>query len=130
MEDARLSDAQRSELERVLTAARDRTAARVAALERDFQRIADAVALDTPDDEHDPEGATTAFERAQVAALLDEARAQQVRLDEALEALQAGSYGSCARCGEPIPYERLLARPGTRTCVACAAADGPADSPR
>ncbi|MFE9329129.1 TraR/DksA family transcriptional regulator [Streptomyces sp. NPDC006925] len=31
-------------------------------------------------------------------------------------------YGHCTECGEPIPEERLSARPATTTCVRCAAA--------
>jgi len=33
----------------------------------------------------------------------------------------------CARCGRPIPPERLEALPETRVCVACAAAMGGSD---
>ncbi len=115
-----LTDAERAELDGVLRAASKRTAARVAGLERDFQRIAEAVARDAPDDEHDPEGSTTAFERAQVAALLDDARHRQAMLEKALDGLRAGTYGRCVRCGRTIPFERLLARPGTGVCVRCA----------
>src|SRR5680860_1437898 len=46
-------------------------------------------------DEHDPDGATVAFERAQVAALLTAARAQQSDLDSALDRLRHGL--GCAR---------------------------------
>ncbi|MPQ96712.1 TraR/DksA family transcriptional regulator [Modestobacter sp. I12A-02628] len=72
------------------------------------------------DDEHDPEGATIAFERQQAAALLDQARRRLVEVDEALARAAAGAYGRCAECGGPIGTERLAARPHARTCVACA----------
>jgi len=74
------------------------------------------------DDEHDPEGSTVAFERAQVAALLDEARAHLNDLDHALTRLDAGTYGVCERCTAPIGFERLTAKPAVRSCIACAAA--------
>lgn len=72
------------------------------------------------DDEHDPEGTTIAFERAQVSALLDRARRRVTELDEALERLDAGRYGVCVGCGGPIAPDRLVARPSARTCIDCA----------
>ena len=72
------------------------------------------------DDEHDPEGATLAFERAQTAALLDRVEARIAGLDRALARLAAGTYGRCVRCGEPIGPARLTARPDAETCLRCA----------
>jgi RNA polymerase-binding transcription factor len=40
-------------------------------------------------------------------------------IDEALERLDDGSYGSCARCGRPIPEDRLDAVPYAILCVSC-----------
>jgi DnaK suppressor protein len=98
---------------------RDRTRARIAGLERDLSRLFDATA-DSPDDEHDPEGATIGFERAQVAALLDAARRQLAELDHVAARLASGEVGTCERCGGLIGAERLEARPATRVCVGCA----------
>jgi RNA polymerase-binding transcription factor DksA len=72
-----------------------------------------------PDDEHDPEGATLAFERAQTAALLSQARAHLGDLEEAMERLRAGTFGRCERCGDEIVLERLMARPTAQRCVEC-----------
>lgn len=72
------------------------------------------------DDEHDPEGATIAYEREQVTALLHQARRTRAELEDALARLDQGTYGVCETCGEPIPAGRLEARPGARTCLACA----------
>ncbi len=99
---------------------RDRTELRLAALTRDFAAIVESVAMSPPDDEHDPEGATTAFERQQLAALIDRAREHLVDVDRAGERLRDGTYGGCARCGRPIAPARLEARPTATTCVACA----------
>jgi RNA polymerase-binding transcription factor DksA len=41
-------------------------------------------------------------------------------IDAALARLDAGTYGTCARCRRPIPAGRLLARPRSTTCVTCA----------
>jgi RNA polymerase-binding transcription factor len=76
------------------------------------------------DDEHDPEGQTIAFERAQAAALLEQARARLEDVDAAVVRLNAGTYGICERCEQPIAPERLEARPAARTCISCASLKG------
>src|SRR4051812_46228766 len=42
-------------------------------------------------------------------------------IDAALARIDAGTYGTCARCGTAIPEERLELRPFTATCVGCSA---------
>jgi len=93
---------------------------RVAALEREFAGLAEAASAAGTDDEHDPEGATLAFERQHAAALLEAAREQVAALDDALRRLDEGRYGVCDRCGQPIGAERLAARPAAVTCIRCA----------
>jgi RNA polymerase-binding transcription factor DksA len=105
-----------------LDAERLDTLDRIAALSREFDGIVASSAGVATDDEHDPEGATIAFERAQLAALIDQARGHLAELDDALDRLRQGSYGRCERCGRPIAAERLAARPAARTCITCAAA--------
>jgi DnaK suppressor protein len=103
-----------------LAARRAETLALIEALGHRLTGIIDASEHTTNDDEHDPEGATVAFERAQVAGLLDQARAELRALDAAEERLAAGTYGTCARCGTPIAPERLDALPAVTTCIRCA----------
>lgn len=93
---------------------------RIAALEREFADLAEAAAAAGTDDEHDPEGATLAFERQHAAALLDAAREQLAAIDAAVRRLETGRYGICERCGQPIGAERLAARPAAVTCIRCA----------
>ncbi len=93
---------------------------RVVALEREFAGLAEAASAAGTDDEHDPEGATLAFERQHAAALLEAAREQVAAVDAALARLAAGRYGVCGRCGQPIGTERLAARPAATTCIRCA----------
>ncbi|MEU9033465.1 TraR/DksA C4-type zinc finger protein [Streptomyces sp. NPDC048352] len=103
-----------------LAADRADTLARTAALSRDFEAIVAANALVAVDDEHDPEGASTAFERAHVAALMAQEHEHLEELDRALERLERGAYGQCDLCGQAIPPERLEVRPAATTCVRCA----------
>jgi DnaK suppressor protein len=103
-----------------LARARVETLAQIDALVREFDQVVAAAQSANGDDEHDPEGATIAFERQQVAALLDAARRRLADVDDALARVEAGEYGMCATCGRPIAPERLAARPSARTCMACA----------
>ena len=105
----------------LLLAARADAVRRAAALEREFADLAEAASAGGTDDEHDPEGATLAFERQHTAALLDQAREQVAAIDAALGRLEAGRYGVCERCGQPIGDDRLAARPAALTCIRCAA---------
>ena len=103
---------------------REQTLGQIADLEREFSAIVASAADGSAggDDEHDPEGATVAFERQHIAALLDRARAHLEAIDAALRKADAGSYEICDICGRPIGAERLAARPASLTCVRCAAA--------
>ena len=74
----------------------------IAHLERSFTGIVEATELTSTDDEHDPEGATIAYERAQVSALLRQARDDLVALDDALDRLASGTVPTCAVCSGAI----------------------------
>ena len=110
-----------AELHRLLTVERARTADLIDSLTGNVTSILDATRSTATDDEHDPEGSTIAFERSQASSMLASAQRHLAELDLALTRLAEGSYGQCEHCGEPIPHERLLARPTARTCVPCAA---------
>lgn len=99
---------------------RQRTVAQIESLQHGFDAIVDAAELTSTDDEHDPEGATIAYERAQVSALLSQARDDLLALDATLGRLDHGDALNCTSCQRPIPLERLLALPGASLCVACA----------
>src|SRR5213592_4454137 len=104
----------------LLAAERARTLARLAGLERDFHSIVESAKLTGTDDEHDPEGATVAFERQHLAALVSQARGHLAQIDAAMLRLAEGSYGICERCGVSISEARLAARPVTTLCITCA----------
>ncbi|WP_147916785.1 TraR/DksA family transcriptional regulator [Ruania zhangjianzhongii] len=108
------------ELHRRLVADRERTAALIESLTGNVSSILEATRSSATDDEHDPEGSTIAFERSQASSMLAGAERELAELELALARIAEGSYGRCERCGEPIPQDRLLARPAARTCVPCA----------
>lgn len=118
--------------DRAATVAAERAATveRAAALARQVQGLAEQQAHTTHDDEHDPEGVTIGFERAQLQGLLAGARDEIEALDRAAARLAAGTYGRCGRCGGPIAPERLDALPAAETCIACAGARRRRPGPR
>ena len=103
-----------------LAAERIAAAAQVADLEAQLAALFDASRDSNADDEHDPEGATIGFERAQLQAVLDAARARLTDIDAARLRVATGDYGTCEVCGGPIGAERLDALPATRRCIRCA----------
>ena len=94
--------------------------AEAATLARDLEALFAASRDSNADDEHDPEGATIGFERAQLTALLAAARERIAEVDDALRRVDAGTYGTCEGCGQAIAEERLAVRPFARRCMACA----------
>ena len=58
-------------------------------------------------------------ERDRLLALASSARASLAEMDAALARIDAGTYGMCAACGEPIPDARLEALPEATHCVGC-----------
>ena len=95
---------------------------RIAELEREFAAIVTSAREGSAggDDEHDPEGATVAFERQHIAALAAQAREHLAAIDTALTKIDAGIYEICDMCGGEIGEERLAARPASLICVRCA----------
>jgi DnaK suppressor protein len=49
----------------------------------------------------------------------DRERKLILKIKEALERIEDGSYGECEVCGEDIGFERLEARPVTTQCIDC-----------
>lgn len=103
-----------------LRAARVRAVHQLAQLSRDVGDVVAASRGSNADDEHDPEGATIAFERSQLDSLVRGVREQLSEIDAAEERLAHGTYGLCETCGGPVAAGRLAARPTARTCIGCA----------
>ncbi|HUW63683.1 MAG TPA: TraR/DksA C4-type zinc finger protein [Spirochaetia bacterium] len=70
-------------------------------------------------DNHPADVGSEVFERSKDFSLRENARLTMSAVDEALERLATGRYGTCVSCGTDIPLERLLAVPYTDKCVAC-----------
>ena len=60
---------------------------------------------------------------AVVSALESEAVSELADIEAALQRLEAGTYGVCVSCGEPIGEGRLKVRPAATQCRDCAELD-------
>jgi RNA polymerase-binding protein DksA len=66
--------------------------------------------------------ASQVFEQQRDLALRDRAMQQLELVDAALQRLDAGTFGTCQRCGGPIAEGRLEALPWAAHCIACQSA--------
>ncbi|MDT7547733.1 MAG: hypothetical protein QOE84_127, partial [Actinomycetota bacterium] len=62
---------------------------------------------------------TKTFEREHEMSLANNSRDLLLQVERALARLDAGTYGRCENCGNPIPKARLQAFPRATLCVAC-----------
>lgn len=72
-----------------------------------------------PRSDDDAETGTATFERERTMSLARNARATVVQIDRALARMDAGTYGLCITCEQPIPIERLEAIPQAVECLDC-----------
>jgi RNA polymerase-binding transcription factor len=79
-------------------------------------RLGDSVS-DAGDDQADV-GAKT-YEREHELSLTYNARDLLAQSERALARIEAGTYGSCESCGQPIGKARLKAFPRAILCVSC-----------
>jgi DnaK suppressor protein len=72
-----------------------------------------------PRSDDDAETGTATFERERTMSLARNARQTVIQVDRALARMDAGTYGLCVNCGEPISHERLEAIPQAADCLDC-----------
>jgi RNA polymerase-binding transcription factor DksA len=68
------------------------------------------------------DGAQSEEEQERIALVGEAESAELARVDAALARLDAGTYGTCAACGDPIEPRRLQASPYAVQCAVCAGA--------
>lgn len=59
-------------------------------------------------------------ERGEVDALAGQLLETLREIEDALAKFDAGTYGRCESCGQPIAEARLEAMPAARLCIVCA----------
>jgi DnaK suppressor protein len=70
-------------------------------------------------DQHLADHASEMLDREVDESLEENAEQLVHEIDVALARLDDGTYGTCGRCGQPIPEERLDAVPYATLCVPC-----------
>jgi DnaK suppressor protein len=63
--------------------------------------------------------ATSAYTKEFAYSLSESDRKTLVLIDEALSRLDAGTYGTCVHCAQPVQEKRLEAVPWARHCLDC-----------
>lgn len=92
-----------------LTAERDRLAAHIESLEPSRS--------DSQVDDNFADSGQVAAEQGENQALAAQLRTELEEVELALSKLDAGTYGRCETCGEPISAARLEAMPAARFCI-------------
>jgi RNA polymerase-binding protein DksA len=72
-----------------------------------------------PSDNHPGDLATITLDREIDYTLEENEERVIAAIDEALQRIDDGTYGTCQGCGRPIAAERLEAVPWTTQCIDC-----------
>ena len=68
----------------------------------------------------DEQDVAESYQRSDVDLAVVQMKAETVaRIDAALRRVDAGTYGRCVECEEPIAFERLRALPFALRCTSC-----------
>jgi DnaK suppressor protein len=111
------TDPEISQVRRQLADEADELRTEIGKAESDIaDRLGDSVS-DAGDDQADV-GAKT-YEREHELSLTYNARDLLAQSERALARIEAGTYGSCESCGQPIGKARLKAFPRATLCVSC-----------
>jgi DnaK suppressor protein len=94
------------------------------ALETERARLLEEIgeAVETPDQMtygSQAAAASQVFEQQRDLALRDRSMQHLALVEAAIARLDDGTYGTCVRCGRPIPEGRLEALPWAANCIDC-----------
>jgi RNA polymerase-binding protein DksA len=68
----------------------------------------------------DSEDQATELENQEALEVIEKTETMEIRqLEAALKRISDGTYGTCAKCGEPIDPRRMKALPTAATCISC-----------
>jgi len=102
-----------------LMAERDRLAHEIADLERDSAQTQSDTSGENNYRDHMADQGTATFGKELDMTLEGNARELYEGVLSALARIEAGSFGTCIRCGVDIPVDRLRAMPAAELCITC-----------
>jgi DnaK suppressor protein len=70
-------------------------------------------------DDDPADAGSASFERETAQSLSNHARNLLSQIDDAMRRMDAGTYGTCERCGQAIEIARLEALPYATLCMDC-----------
>jgi DnaK suppressor protein len=68
---------------------------------------------------HIADDGTNVFEAERIVTISDDLQDILAQVNAAIERMDAGTYGTCGKCGKPIGAERLEAFPYVALCIEC-----------
>ncbi len=116
-----VTEADYPEFRRLLVAERERLLQELATLGERLQQVEEIGLVEAANEDDYGDVASEAFEREKGFALETSVQGMLRMVEEALRKLDAGTYGTCERCGGPIGVERLRALPFANLCIRCKA---------
>jgi RNA polymerase-binding transcription factor DksA len=88
-------------------------------LERDLAQLQGGETGHSRESADRPDDAAETFANELDEGMEDDLRASLDEVAEALDRIDAGTYGRCVGCGEAIPVKRLEALPASARCMDC-----------
>lgn len=102
---------------------RARLEAEIAALDHEERSSQSEASGENAYRDHMADQGTATFEREMDMTFEENDRDALDRVNDAIARIDAGTYGTCGRCGAEIPAARLEAVPAASLCIQCKEAE-------
>ena len=102
-----------------LEAERDRLAHEISDMERDSATSLSDASGENNYRDHMADQGTATFGKELDMTLEGNARELRASVIAALERIEAGTFGTCLRCGQQVGSDRLTAMPAAALCIEC-----------
>jgi len=92
---------------------------RASLIKKANKTLTEEATLDTNELPDEIDQASAEYNQSFIFRLRDREKFYLSKIDKALKKIEAGSFGVCEACEEPISPKRLEARPVTTLCIRC-----------
>jgi DnaK suppressor protein len=115
---SKLSSAEIKDLRGRLVEERETLAEQLVTLEEEaFSATQSEISGDVGTEDESADAASATFEREKDLSIENNIRDLLTKIADALERIDAGTYGICAACGKPIEKTRIKALPYAALCI-------------